>query len=107
MGRDSSVGIATRCGTDGPGIKSVPMQTGPGDQQSSCAMGTGSFPRAKRPGRVVDHLLASSAEVKEGVELHIYSPSGPHGVFYGNLYLYLLPLRNERGGGVFSTALFC
>jgi hypothetical protein len=44
-------------------------------------MGTGSFPGVKRPGRGVDHLPTSSVEVKERVELRIYSPSGPHGVF--------------------------
>ena len=80
MGRDRSVGIATRCGTDGPGFASVPIP-GPGDQQSSSTMWGGSFLGVKRPGRGVDHPPASSAEVKEGVELYIYSPSGPHGVF--------------------------
>ena len=30
----------------------------------------------KRPGRGVDRLAPSSAEVKEGVELYLYSPSG-------------------------------
>ena len=36
-----------------------------------------SFPGVKRPGRGVDHLTPSSAEVKERVELYLYSPSGP------------------------------
>jgi hypothetical protein len=40
-------------------------------------MGTGSFPGVKRPGRGVDHPPPSSAEVKERIELHLYSPSGP------------------------------
>jgi len=40
-------------------------------------MGTGSFPGVKRPGRDADHPLSSSAEVKERVELYIYSLSGP------------------------------
>jgi len=40
-------------------------------------MGTGSIQAVKRPGRGVDHPLQSSAEVKERVELHFYSPSGP------------------------------
>jgi hypothetical protein len=30
---------------------------------------------AKRPGRGVNHPLPSSAEVKERVELYLYSPS--------------------------------
>jgi len=40
-------------------------------------MGAGSFPGLKRPGRGVDHPTPYSAEVKERVDLHIYSPSGP------------------------------
>jgi hypothetical protein len=35
------------------------------------------FPRVKWPGRDVDHLPPSHAEVKERVELYLYSPSGP------------------------------
>jgi len=34
-------------------------------------MGTWSFPGVKRPGRGVNHLPPSSAEVKEGVELQL------------------------------------
>jgi len=37
-------------------------------------MGAGSFPAVKRLGRGVDHPPPSSAEVKERVELYIYSP---------------------------------
>ena len=51
LGRDSSVGIATRYGLDGPGIESLwaarfsaPVQTGPGAYPASYTMGTGSFP---------------------------------------------------------------
>jgi hypothetical protein len=40
-------------------------------------MGTGSFPGVKRPGRGFDHPPSSIAEVKEGVELYLYSPNGP------------------------------
>jgi hypothetical protein len=36
-----------------------------------------SFRGVKQPGRGVDHPLSSSAEVKERVELYLYSPSGP------------------------------
>jgi hypothetical protein len=80
MSRDSSVGIATRYGLDGPGIESRwgrdfqhPSRVYP----ASCTMGTGSFPGVKRPGRGVDHPPPSSAKVKERVELYLYSPSGP------------------------------
>ena len=83
-GRDSSVGIATRYGPDGPGIEtrvgarfSAPVQTGPGAHSASYTMGTGSLPGVKRPGRGVDHPPPSRAEVKERVELYVYSSSGP------------------------------
>jgi hypothetical protein len=36
-----------------------------------------SFPGVKQLGRDINHLLLSSAEVKEMVELYLYSPSGP------------------------------
>jgi hypothetical protein len=49
--RDSSVGIATRYGLDGPGIESrwwarfsAPVQTGPGAHPASYTICTGSFP---------------------------------------------------------------
>jgi len=44
---------------------SAPVQTGPGAHPASYRMGTGSFPWVKRPGRGVDHLPPSTAEVKE------------------------------------------
>ena len=62
VGRESSVGIATRYGLDGPGIESrwgagfsAPALNGPGDHPASYTIGTGSFPGVKRPGRGVDH----------------------------------------------------
>ena len=39
-------------------------------------MGTGSLPVVKRPGRGVEHPPSTSAEVKERVELYLYSLSG-------------------------------
>ena len=78
VGRDSSVGIATRYGQ---GIESrwgarfsAPVQTGPGAHPASY---TRSFPGVKLLGRGVDHPPQSSAEVKERVELYIRSLSGP------------------------------
>jgi hypothetical protein len=83
-GRDNSVDIATRYGQDGPAIESrwgaifsPPVQTGPEDPPAYYAMGTGSFPVVKQPRRDVDHPPLSSTEVKERVELCLYSPSGP------------------------------
>ena len=75
VGRDSSVGIATRYGLDYPGIANV--QTGPGTQPASCTKGIGSFSGVKWPGRGVDHPAPSSAEVRERVKLYLYSPCEP------------------------------
>jgi len=85
--RDSSVGIATRYGLDGPGIESRcgarfsgPAQTRPGAHPASYTMSTGSFPGVKQQGCGVDHPPPSSAEVKERAELYLYSlfrPSWP------------------------------
>jgi hypothetical protein len=62
VGRDSSIGIVTRYGLDGPGMESrwrrdfsAPAQTDPGAHPVSYTMGTGPFPGVKRPGCDVDH----------------------------------------------------
>jgi len=49
---------------------SAPVQTG------SEAHPAGSFPGVKRAGRGVDHPPPSSAEVKERVDLYLYSTPG-------------------------------
>jgi len=56
---------------------SAPVQTGPGAHPASYIKSTGSFPVVNRPGRGLDHPPPSSADVKERVELYLYSPSGP------------------------------
>ena len=78
------VGIATRYRLDGPGIESrwrtgfsSRVHIGSETHPDSYKMGTGFFKEVKRPGRGVDHPLPSRAEVKEKVELYLYSPSGP------------------------------
>jgi len=75
--------MSTRYGLDGPGIESrmgarfsAPVHTGPMSHPASYTMGTGSFLGVKRPGSGADHPLPSIAEVKERVELKLYSPSG-------------------------------
>ena len=84
MGRDSSVGIATRYGLEGPGIESwwkarfsAPVQTGPVAYPASYTIGTWSFPGVKRPGRGADHPPPSKCRGHERVELYLYSTSGP------------------------------
>ena len=56
---------------------SVPVQTCLGAHSASYTMGSGTFPGVKRPGRGIDHLPSSRAEVKDRVELYLYSPSVP------------------------------
>ena len=82
--RDGSVGTATRNGLEGPGIERrwgrnffASVLTGSGIHSSFYTMGTESFPGVKRPGRDVDHPLPSKVEVKERLELYVYSPSRP------------------------------
>jgi len=73
-----------RYGLDGPEDRipvgtrfSVPVQTGSEAHQAYYTIGTGCFPEVKLPGLGVDYPPASSAEVKERVQLYLYSPSGP------------------------------
>ena len=72
VGRDSSVGTATRYELNDQVIESrwvaifsAPVQTSPGAH--SYTVGTGVFPWVKWPERGVDH--PPTAEVKERVEL--------------------------------------
>ena len=55
---------------------SAPVQTGPGTHPVSYTMGTGLFPGAERSGRGVNQPPPCSDEVKERVELYLYSSSG-------------------------------
>ena len=73
MGRDSSVGIATRYELDGPGVESrwkdrfpATVQTCPGTHPASCSKGTGAFQGVKRPGRGAEHSPPLRAEVMKG-----------------------------------------
>ena len=83
VGLNSSVGIATRYGLDGPEIESLWVRDFP--HPSRLALGPTQppikwvpvFPGSEAAGVGVDHPPPSSAEVKERVELYLYSPSGP------------------------------
>jgi hypothetical protein len=87
MGRDSSVGTATRYGMDSPGIeKKNPcggeiFRTRPDRPWVQFSLPHNGyrvfFPGVKRPGRGVNYPPPSSTEVKEKVELYLYSPFGP------------------------------
>ena len=56
---------------------SAPAQTRSEAHPTTYIMATRSFSGVKWPGRGIDHPPLSSAEVKERVQLHLYSPSGP------------------------------
>ena len=85
---------------------STPVQTGPGAHRASYTMGTWSFPGVKRPGRGVDHPFPSSTEVKERVELCLYSTSGSSWLVIGwtsvrvglrERWLYVFPRISWEG----------
>ena len=82
-GRDSSVDVTTRYGLDGPGIESCWARDFP--HPSRPILGPTQPPIQQVPGlsRGTEawgwrwQPTPSSAEVKERVELYVYSPSGP------------------------------
>jgi hypothetical protein len=88
-GPGSSVGIATGYGLDGPRIESrwdarffAPVQTGPGGPPSLLYNGYWVFPGGKkRPGRDADPSHPSSADGHERVDIYLYSPYGPYGLY--------------------------
>ena len=94
MGRDSSVGIATRYGLDGRGIESrwgrdFPHPSRPAlEPNQPLYNGYRVSPRGKAAGAWRWPTTTSSAEVKERVELYLYSPYGPSWPFIG----WTLPL---------------
>jgi len=99
-GPGSVVGIATDYGLDGPGIESwlgkrfsAPVQTGPGAHPASCTMGTGSFPGVKSgQGVTLTPLTPFSAVGHERVELYLYSPYGPYGLYRASVPVQGWPL---------------
>jgi len=56
---------------------SAPVKTEPVAHPASDTMGTVCFPEVKQPELGFDHATTSSAQVKERVELYLYSSSGP------------------------------
>jgi len=64
-------------GEEGGARFSAPVQTDCGAHPAPYAMGTGSSPEVKWPGRGVDHPPSSNTEVKDRVEPYLYSTSGP------------------------------
>jgi hypothetical protein len=83
MGRDSSVGIAARYGLEGPGIESLWGRDFPHLSKPALIptqplyIGYSVLPGGKSAAASRWPLTPSSAEVKERVELCLYSFSGP------------------------------
>ena len=94
MGWNSSVGIATCYGLDGPGIESrwgqdFPHPFRPTLRPSLLYNGYRVFLGGKSTGRGVDHSPPSIADVKERTELYLYSPSGPSWSVLSELCFYI------------------
>jgi len=68
---------------------SAPVQTGPGAHPASYTMDTGCSSGIKQPVSGIDQSSPSSAEVKERVELCLYSPSRPSWPVPEKLNIYL------------------
>ena len=86
--RDSSVGIATPFGLDGPEIESrwgarfsATVQNGPGAHLASCTMGSGYFPGVKRPERGVNHPLHLAQRIKKEYSYTTTTLLHLHGLF--------------------------
>ena len=83
-GGDSSVGIATCYGLDGPGIESRwgrdfphPSRPALGPTQPPVQWVPGLSPGVKRPGSGADYPTSSKCRGYERVGLYLYSPTGP------------------------------
>ena len=90
VGRDSSVGIATCYGLDGPGIESrwrrdfsTPVPIEPEAHTASCTMCIGPFPGGESGRSVAPRL-------KKEQNCTSTPPMGLRGLFQVDLYLYLL-----------------
>ena len=107
MDRDSSVGIATRYGLDGPGIESrwgrdFPHRSRPalGPTQPPVQWVPGLFPGVKLPGRGADHPPPSKCRGHERVGLYLCSPSGPSWPVMGSTFTFTVSLTSalDEGG---------
>ena len=94
VGRDSSVGIASRYGLDGPGDRnpvearfSAPVHTGPVGHPASCTVGIGSFPGVKRPGVALTTHPHLAPRLRTESSYTSTPPLGLRGLFCRELYL--------------------
>jgi hypothetical protein len=124
---DSSVGIALGYGLDDRGSRvrfprglgiflfTTASRTVLGPTQPPIQWVPGALSlRVKRPGRVADHSLPSSSEVKEWVELYLHSPNTPswrgtqlkhrdNFTFYMHIHTYIQTHTYRAGCPKYST----
>ena len=76
---------------------SAPVETCPGAHPASYTMGTGSFPKVKRPGCGVDHPPYLAPRLKKEYSYTSTPRLGLRDLFWGELYISLLtqPLLHE------------
>jgi hypothetical protein len=65
------------------------------------------FPGVKRPGRGVNHPRVSSTEVKERVEVYLYSTSGPSWPVLGRNFNFTFSCEHKTGWIVNKHILKC
>ena len=101
VGRDSSVGVSLIAGWTVRGSYPAEVEIfhacpdgSWGPPSLLCIEYRGCCPGVKRPERGVNHLPPSSAEVKERVELYLYSPSWPSWPFIRRTLPFCFFLRN-------------
>ena len=100
VGRDSSVGVATRYGLDSPGIESRwgrdflrPSRSALRPTQPPVQWVPGLSRGVKRPRRGAYHLPPSKCRGHERVGLYLYSPSGPQWPVIGRTFY---PFTRDR-----------
>jgi hypothetical protein len=96
VGRDSSVSIVLRAERSGDRIPvaakfSAAVHSGPEINPISYTISIGSFPEVQEPRRDMDYPPPPRAEVTERVELNCITPLGTSRLFWGKMYLYILP----------------
>ena len=77
------MGWTVRGSNPGGARFSAPAQTSSEAHHTNYIMGTRSFLGVKWLGRGTDHPPLSNAKVKERIQLHLYSPSGPSWLVLG------------------------
>jgi hypothetical protein len=112
VSRDTVVGIATWYAMDRPEIESRwrrdfphPPKPALGPTQPPVWWAPDLFPEGKRPGRGVNHPSPSSTDVKEKVELYLYSPSGSS--WPAQEWNFTLHVYTFIGGNIYVHVCVC